>query len=114
MPRDFEDFEDVNVKVTQTFTIETYVTDFNGHDVVDADYDATSGRRELIHSWERGDIKEQFLEQHHSLDQRIEECIDVCSKLLSVGISRVGNHSLAPLKDALLMWCPSNCDVEEL
>ena len=110
----FEDFEDVNVRATQTFTLESYVTDFNGHDVVDTEFDATSGRRELIHSWERGDINKQFLEQHESLDKRIEECVDVCSKLLSVGINRVGNHNLAPLKDALLMWCPSNCDVEEL
>ena len=30
-----EDYEEVNVKVTQTFTIETTVTDFDGHDVVD-------------------------------------------------------------------------------
>jgi hypothetical protein len=109
-----EDFEDVSVRATQTFTIETYVTDFNGHDVVDADYDATSGRRELIHSWERGDIKEQFLEQHLSLDKCIEDCIDVFSKLLSAGIDRVGNHYLAHLKDALLEWCPSDLDVEEL
>ena len=109
-----EDYEEVNVKVTQTFTIETTVTDFNGHDVVDADYDATSGRRELIHSWERGDIKEQFLEQHTCLDKTIEDCIDVFSKLLSVGMNLVGGHFLADLKKALLEWCPSDLDVEEL
>lgn len=109
-----EDYEDVNVRASQTFTLESYVTDFDGHDVVDTDYDATIGRRVTTHSWERGDINKQFLEQYESLDKRIEECVEVISKLLSVGINRVGNHYLAPLKDALMMWCPSEIELEEL
>lgn len=110
----YEGFEDVNVKVTQTFTMEATVTDFAGHDVVDTDYDATSGRRVTTHSWERGDIKEQFNEQHQSLDKCIEECVDVLTKLLSAGVIHVGNHHLRDLKNAISEWCPSDLEIEEL
>ena len=109
-----EDYEEVNVKVTQTFTIETTVTDFDGHDVVDTDYDATIGRRVTTHSWERGDITKQFLEQHESLNKRIEECVDVLNKLISAGINYVGKNHLNHLRCSLLEWCPSDCEVEEL
>lgn len=110
----YEEFEDVEVKVTQTFTLRATVTDFAGHDVVDTDYDATSGRRVATHSWERGDIKEQFNEQHQSLDKCIEECVEVLNKLISAGIIHVGKNHLNHLRCSLSEWCPSDLEIEEL
>lgn len=109
-----EDYEEVDVRATQTFTRETTVTDFEGHDVVDTDYDATIGKRVAIHSWERGDINKQFLMQYMTLDRCIEACADVLDKLVSAGINNVGNHHLNHLRCVLLDWCPSDLNIEEL
>lgn len=109
-----DNYEEVKVKVTQTFTRETAVLDRDGHDVVDTEYDATIGRRVAVHSWERGDINKQFLEQYTTLGSCIEECADVLHRLLSSGINYVGNHHLNHLRCVLLDWCPSDLNIEEL